>query len=405
MSGSDAPGTILDLVSMGCRWTLDLTALPGGDAAAMAARWQRCVALAAGDPLVLDEDPVTVRAMITPTASTASTADERVVVAADPERLPYDLSREITRTGLGRLRGRVTLLHAAALADGSGRALVLVAPSGGGKSTATRVLGQRLGYVSDESVILLSDHRIAPHPKPPSLVIDPDDRMHKEERPPDELGLLPTPPSPTLAALVTLSRDPQAVTPALEPVGLIDQVLLVLPETSSTWLLPDGLHQLARAITAGGEPRRLHYAEIDACHDLLHEHLAQARPAPQTWQHVPPAKWQRLEDESTGERDVDGSGDPDPTCADLRAVDRVVRAPWSDAITVDGEVLVLAGSRPLRLAGAGAAIWSAATEPCTVEELTAHAVGALGENPDAPELVRQAVGELVDHDALRIVRG
>lgn len=301
-----------------------------------------------------------------------------------------------------RLRGRVTLLHAAALADRAGRTLVLIAPSGGGKSTATRVLGQRLGYVSDESVILLADHRIAPHPKPPSLVIDAADRTRKEERPPDELGLLPTPTSPTLAALVTLSRDPRATSPVLEPVGLLDQVLSVLPETSSTWLLPDGLHQLARAVTAGGEPLRPRYAEIDTCHDLLREHLARASPARQTWQHVPPGPGQRLDGDLPDPRPADGSDSRDP---DATSQDRVVRGPWSDAIAVDGEVLVLAGSRPLRLAGPGAVIWAAAARPRTVAELTAHVIGALGENPDAAELVRLAVRELVDHEVLDIVRG
>ena len=113
----------------------------------------------AADPttLLLDDEPQVLRVGL------AGDGTGATVVASDLELLPYVLSREITRLGLTRLRGRVTLLHAAALADADGRAVVLVAPSGGGKSTATSVLGQRLGYVTDESVVLRGDgvqHRL-----------------------------------------------------------------------------------------------------------------------------------------------------------------------------------------------------------------------------------------------------
>ena len=196
----------LDMVSMGCRWVLDVSALDEAGADAMRERWQRCVGLAGSATPVLDEEPQT------------------VVVGVDQQ--PYDISRELTRVGLTRLRGRVALLHAAALADETGRAVALVAPSGGGKSTATRVLGQRLGYVSDETLVLLADHRIAPHPKPPSLIVEPGERWRKQEPPPDELGLGPTPASPVLGRLLTLSREDSVAEPAIEEVGLVDLSLI-----------------------------------------------------------------------------------------------------------------------------------------------------------------------------------
>ncbi|MGE9782520.1 hypothetical protein [Janibacter sp. G368] len=411
---------VVDLVTMGCAWTLDLSALPAAAAAEMRARWGRCAELAA-DPttLLLDHESRVLRVGL------AGDGTGATVVASDLERLPYVLSREITRLGLTRLRGRVTLLHAAALADPDGRAVVLVAPSGGGKSTATRVLGERLGYVTDESVVLLADGRIAPHPKPPSLVIDPADRWHKAEPSPDESGLGPTPPSPTIAALLTLARDPEATSSRIEPVGLVDQLLAVLPETSSTWWLDDGLDRLARAVTAGGAPARLVYAEIDTCHELVAEHLAQAAPVEPTWEHLPPRPQERLPRDEALPTAPRTSQDPrvlrssdDRTSQDprvLRSLDdgeslaepegaaRVVRAPWSDAIACDGEVLVLAGARPLRLAGPGAVVWRAAREPVTVAELTATVVAELGEHPEADRIVGEAVAELIDHGALRRV--
>lgn len=391
---TEGEGRHLDLVTMGCRWRLDVTALDAADARAMAERWGRCRELASGTVL-LDGDPMT--------------------VVAATGAAPYDLSREVTRRGLQRLTGRATLLHAAALADEGGRTLVLVASSGGGKSTATRVLGRHLGYVSDESVVLLDDHRIAPHPKPPSLVVDPERRFRKEEPAPDELGLGATPAAPRLGRLLTLARDPGVVTPSIQPVGLIDQVLAVLPETSSTWLLPDGLHRLARAVTSGGPPARLRYSEIDSCHDLVREHLEGPEvPAPE-WEHLPPSAAERWTD-----ADAVGAGDPvadgevaasaegaagrsvgEAPGEELTGSDVLVRVAWSDAIAADGEVLVLAGSRPLRLAGPGAALWRAAAGGRSVDALTADVVAALGDHPDAGALVRDAAAELLRHGALR----
>lgn len=369
----------LDMVSMGCRWVLDVSDLDAATAAETAARWQRCIDLATRATTIVDDEPETIRA----------TAAQQ----------PYDLSRELTRRGLVRLRGRVTLLHAAALADDSGRALALVAPSGGGKSTATRVLGRRLGYLSDETLVLLEDHRIAPHPKPPSLVVDPDDRWRKEEPPPDELGLGPTPGRARLGRLLTLDRDEGVTEPSIETVDLIDQLMAVLPETSSTWLVPDGLDRLARAVTAGGPPARLRYAEIDTCHDLVREYLSAPATPPPAWEHLPPDDTQR----QTAEHPAAGAGPDDAGRSgdDLAGTHRVVRAPWSDAIAHDGEVLVLAGSRPLRLAGAGATIWLAADTERTVDELVDVVVAELGDHPDAGTLVRSAAADLLHHGALR----
>lgn len=392
---ADVGTRTIDLVTMGCSWVLDVSDLDDAQAQAMAERWQRCIALA-GDPdtVRLDEDPVRVR-VYQGDAPTDREPGVLIAGAATADRVPYALSREITRAGLTRLRGRVTLLHAAALADPDGRALALVAPSGGGKSTATRVLGTRLGYVSDESVILLLDGRIAPHPKPPSLVIDPADRFHKEEPGPDALGLGPTPTAPRLAALLTLCRDQETTTPVIEEVGLIEQVLAVIPETSSTWWLDDGLNRLARAVTAGGQPARLRYAEIDTCHELVREHLARAAPVDPSWEHLPAKGADRLP------VDVSDALSEDAAEITVGDEDRVVRAPWSDAIACDGEVLVLSGPRPLRLAGPGGIIWRAAETPVSLDVLAARVTEELGDHPEAAVIVHAATAQLLGYRALR----
>lgn len=390
---TDEQTRTIDIVTMGCRWVLDVSDLAPDDADAMAQRWQRCAGLvSAPEALRLEDEPISVR-VYEGDAPTDVEPGTVLAGAASADRVPYALSREITRAGLMRLRGRATLLHAAALADPAGRTLALVAPSGGGKSTATRVLGTRLGYVSDESVILLSDGRIAPHPKPPSLVIDAEDRFHKEEPAPDALGLGPTPPLPRLTALLTLSRDPEVTEPAVEEVGLIEQVLEVIPETSSTWWLDDGLDRLARAVTTGGPPARLRYAEIETCHELVREHLERAAPVDPTWEHLPAKGADRLPVDT-----LSFSEDPDGVRVDDGEL--LARAPWSDAIACDGEVLVLAGPRPLRLAGPGAVIWRAAGAPTTLDELSECVEAELGEHPQALDLTRAAVEQLLAHGVL-----
>ena len=69
--------------------------------------------------------------------------------------------------------GRRINLHAGGVADESRRVLAVVGPSGTGKTTATLALARRLGYVSDETVSIDPDGTVAPHPKPLSVVPDP----------------------------------------------------------------------------------------------------------------------------------------------------------------------------------------------------------------------------------------
>lgn len=393
MGDGDRPGET-ELMSMGCRWRLDLSGLDATAAAEMVRRWCRGIDLLESDTPLLDAEPVVIRPVVGARPGDRGGGVLEVHVP-EVDRLPYALSRELTRTGLTRLRGRALLLHAAALADAQGRAVVLVAPSGGGKSTAAKVLGQELGYVTDEAVVLLADGRIAPHPKPPSLVDATAERGHKVEPSPDEIGLGPTPPSPHLAGFLTLLRDPEVRRPRLEVVGLLDQVLAVLAQTSSSWLVEDSLDRLARAVTVAGAPVRLHYAEIEGCHELVREHLATATPAAPSWVHLAPEGRDRYEEP--------GAGPPEEL--EITGQTRVARGPWSDAIATEGEVLVLLGSRPLRLAGAGAVLWQAAGAPATVAELTTAVITALGSHPEAEEIIRKGVAELVRHGLLHVLTG
>ena len=84
----------------------------------------------------------------------------------DPENAhahDYVLTTQVTVAGLQATAGVRLNLHAGGLADDRGRVLALVGPSGTGKTTATRTLAGRLGYLSDETVSMDAGGRVFPH--------------------------------------------------------------------------------------------------------------------------------------------------------------------------------------------------------------------------------------------------
>ncbi len=153
-------------------------------------------------------------------------------VPASEAASDYLLTTRVTLAGLTATAGRRLNLHAGGLADDRGRVLALVAASGTGKTTATRVLAQRLGYVSDETVSVDPDGTVTPHPKPLSVVTDPRRPMDKEQLSPDDLGLVPTPAAGRLARLVVLHRDPEAPR-GLVLLGALRGMLDLIEQSSS----------------------------------------------------------------------------------------------------------------------------------------------------------------------------
>jgi hypothetical protein len=88
----------------------------------------------------------------------------------------YGLATDVTFAALMATAGRRVNLHAGGVSDVRRRVLAVVAPSGTGKTTATIALARRLGYVSDETVSIDPAGIVAPHPKPLSVLVDPDRR-------------------------------------------------------------------------------------------------------------------------------------------------------------------------------------------------------------------------------------
>ena len=389
-------GSGMVIAVLGVRWHVDLTAYVADDPR-IEERLIRLWSRACTDP---SDDDRTFRPVPGPARSPGTGMVTCVEVpATPPDAFPYAFSRALTRAAIEERAGSALLLHAAGLASHDGeRAVALVAPSGTGKTTASRILGRRFGYLSDELVSIEPDLTVGTYPKPLSLKV----KGHpggKDERSPDELGLAPTPTrAPDLAALVLLRRDESTPGPKLTRAPLLDALLDLVGQSCSIWVQDRPLQQLAEAASRGGGPFVLRYTEISTCHDLVSTLLEPwDRPSPQfeamrRWTGHAPA------DEQRWVRPMEHSGTTQPEGADAA---HIVRARWSDAVEIDDEVLLLVGPQPIRLTGLGATIWLAAAAPVGVEDLTAHARERHGPHPDASRLVREAVDRLVEGGVLR----
>lgn len=299
----------------------------------------------------------------------------------------YSASSAVTRQGVEALRGRRLNLHAAGLADATGRVLTLVAASGTGKTTASAMLARSLGYVTDECVSVGPQFGdVISYPKPLSFVIDASEPGHKRQQGPEEIGLERAEGPLRLGPVVLLERDGSSP-PRLEPLEPLVAALALLPQTSAISALPDPLVTLLDRVQGAGGVHRLHYAEISAAVPMLRDLLGEAEPLPTGYLHwpAPPASV------------PDATSSPVEVTVDmLDATSRLVRAPWTDAVEMSGEVLVLSGIRPALLSGLGAMLWLRAVEPLDLATATAAAVFVHGPHPDAAVLINQAATQLVE---------
>jgi len=297
----------------------------------------------------------------------------------------YTLTTQITVAALRATAGRRVNLHAGGVADRHGRVLALVGPSGTGKTTATRVLAHHLGYLSDETVSIDPDGAVNPHPKPLSVVVHPDRPLDKDQVSPDDLGLLPTPATATLARVVVLHRGRESPR-GLTRLGTVEGLLELIEQSSSLAQVFMPLRVLLALTESCGGVWSLGYDEIaDHVDDLVGLLAEEVPPRPDL---APAPVWH------------DGNIDVD---VDVRALvegagDLVARLRWVEAVELEGEVLVLTVGRAWVLAGLMATVWLSLAEPRTVDELVAVAQERHGEHDDARALVEQAVVTLVEEN-------
>lgn len=286
------------------------------------------------------------------------------------DELDYRITTQVTLAALEANIGTKVLLHAAGLAAPDGRTLVLAAASGAGKTTAARMLGGTLGYLSDESVSVDSTGRVGAHPKPLSVVSGPG----KEQHSPDDLGLRHPPEHPRITRLVILDRAETHQQVGLFRLPLLDGLMLLVPHTSGLALLPRPLHALHQLSLRTGGIYRLRYRTIGEHHDELVDFLNDSEPpdglADEPVDHLPPA-------------------------TRAAAPGEVARAPYVDALAVADRVLVFREATGYLLDQLGATVWRAA-RPGSLPELVRTAVAEHGPHPEAEALVAAAVTSLAE---------
>ncbi|MDO5633367.1 MAG: PqqD family peptide modification chaperone [Micrococcus sp.] len=298
------------------------------------------------------------------------------------ERLVY----QATSAAITASRGHALMLHAAALAlPDTGATLALTAPSGTGKTTATRVLGQHLAYLTDETTIVDPETLdLTPYPKPLSI-LGPSRARPKTQHSPDDLQLgAAVPARLSRVALLDRVRDAEADgTARAEPLPLEDVLSALVPQSSSLSRLPRGLVTLCRVLDELGGGLRLIYREADDLLPLV-EGLLASPPEPITT----PA-WTALDAEQLQPSRVDSD-------AESAAV-RYGRRRADDGMMLDdGRTVLLRDTTLTVLDGVGPALWDALAHAGTASDV----VGRLTEHgpvpDDAAERVQAALDGMVE---------
>lgn len=338
--------------------------------------WERCGAREpAGEPSVDATVRRTVRRV--DDDAPATPAGGSWPASASFRGLADRLSADVTGSAIENARGRLLMLHAAALADpATGRVLAFVGPSGKGKTTVSRHLGRRLHYLSDETTGLTPDLLVEPYPKPLSLRLAADGRP-KRQVAPASLGLLAAGPRPyRLHRVVVLDRREDAPRhPLVRPLRITAALAAVTSEISHLRSLDMPLQRLAAACSAGGGAVRVTYRDADDIVGVLDE-LFDDDGTPPTWEVV----------------DVELAPD-----ASASAEPSVRRLPVDDAVADEAGLAVFRDGVVHVLAGIGPAVWSATGRARTVDDLTATVVAEFGapDGVDAEQIVGAAVDELV----------
>ena len=186
-----------------------------------------------------------------------------------------DLTSRITVAMIEQLVGSGVMLHSAVIGDPeSKRALALVGVSGSGKTTASRFLGSKLAYLTDETAVISDEGFVTPYPKPLSVIVDPN--APKEQQNPVEAGLNVVDPEDRgykLTRIVLISRDEQVKEPRLECVPLHEALVFLSEQSSGLAKHPEGVVSLAKLVERCGGVWRLVYSEVEDTLPLVQDLL------------------------------------------------------------------------------------------------------------------------------------
>lgn len=203
------------------------------------------------------------------------------VAAGREDHVLERLTVEVTLRMLEQLSGKATLFHAAALGHPDTKAaMVLIGPSGRGKTTASRFLGQHFLYLSDETSVIDEDYRMRPYPKPLSVISD--QAQPKQQIDPRQEGIITLSPldhSMRIAHMILLNRQPGIAEPYFERVPLADALLSMVTETSGLDVSYEGLSKLNQLVKHCGGVLRINYTEISSTLPLFNALLTEGKAA------------------------------------------------------------------------------------------------------------------------------
>lgn len=291
-----------------------------------------------------------------------------------------ELSTYATLAAIESKRGRLLMLHAAGVADESGRVLAFIGPSGRGKTTLARTLGAGYGYVSDETVGIDADGTVHSYRKPLSVVRP--GELYKDQLAPSDLGLQDLPAADLrLGALVVVSRvEDRAGAPKITTLGLCEALAVIVPEASYLADMDRPLQTIAAHADRCGAIQEVTYGEAEQVLPLVPKLLA--RTEPEQWAAVLP------------KQDLAGLSTPAGTAS-------YFPVPVIDAVEAGGQTAVLDANRMVHvLDGVAPAVWRCVCQGFSFAALLEHVEQVFGA-PLGQELDDAVIGVL---DALTEAR-
>lgn len=307
-----------------------------------------------------------------------------VVVPATAEAtIAESMATVESQITLAAIRGNIgagLLFHAAAMTDASGSAILLVGPSGAGKTTAVRHFGSHHGYVTDEIALVRADGLVVPYQKPLSLARP---AAAKAQLAPRDLGLTPAPTrASAVDRVVVLDRRPDADERArMRRFSLTDSIFALVPHLSSFTATPRPLVLLARLIVRIGGVEQLAYRSIDTL---------DPRSAPTS----PP-----LDAEELVFTTPLGSTPPAPPSSEVGR--RLVRTVPHDAIETPDVLIVAREDTVTALAGVSRTLWHETSRPRSMTQVLLAVRTELGAFDGDDAITASHIDELVEHGILR----
>lgn len=360
------------------------------DAERIRASWSRC--------LLTEDVPPPSRPVLDSLAAAPSAFSAAATVIGSEDspslaggstvaELEQSLASTVTLLAINARVGQNPMLHAAGLADPeTGRAVALVAPSGTGKTTAARLLGQQLSYLTDET-LFIDGGRVVPYPKPLSVIEVQGEP--KAQRSPDELGLGATVHGARLHAIALLERLDAAESPSGVEVTRIptaDAVHRLVPQMSGAPSMRRPISSVIELIESVGGVVRIAYADSEALGPVIADLLREPRAAFDRPQLI----------------EVPSSPVDSPPPAETEAYRRrAVR----QALTVDDRLLLMLPDTLLEVSDLGFSVYSACPDWSALDEIVERVEEEHGAHPEARDIVSGALEQLLAAGVIEVSPG